>query len=579
PFYGGGYYRKEAFDRQIRKIADEWRANRDTVLNSAGGVTALLRELSEQAGPDALTDYRELLESSYAFYVKSYDPRGGGFGKAPKFPFPDVFSFLLRYHLRTGKRGPLQMTVQSLKKMAQGGIRDHLAGGFHRYSTDESWIVPRFEKLLFIQAQLAVSYTEAFQLSGEPELGAVAREILDFSLEHLRQGEGGFYSAIDGADACPSDPEKICQGLYYTWSESELKSVLGDDYPLVAFAFGVERGGNIRLEDTRELSGRNVLFRPVSDLPVAERFGIERSRVPATLGRLRDRLLEVRRSRKLPRVDDKQLAGWNGLMISALARAYQAFGETRYLNAAEETAAFAAEHLWDRESGRLRRRYREGAVSGEGFVDDYALLIQGLLDLYESGFSDRWLLLAIDLAEMQLTLFWDEERGGFFNTPGSDERLLVRVKELYDGVEPSPNGVSALNLARLSVLMKDEDLGGKARKAVAAFSDRFERSPKAKPQLKAAMEFLLAKKKQIVIAGAKDDPRTAELVEEVHRRFIPNRVLFLADRGEAHQRLGEKLELLKSVRPIGGQPTAYVCEDYICQFPTSDPARVAELLN
>lgn len=579
PFFGGTYFPPEEFARLLRKVAEEWEENQERILESAGNAIQVLQEFQQSSGPGQLELESELLAKTYRYYAGVYDEEDGGFGPAPKFPRPVDFYFLFRYHWKTGSQKALEMAIHTLRQMARGGIRDHLGGGFHRYSTDSRWFLPHFEKMLYDQAQLAVAYLEAYQLSGDPEMEAVAREIFTYALREMRDPGGAFYSAEDADSPLPDNPQREGEGAFYVWSQEEIERRLGKgDAAVFAYVYGVRTGGNVEVDPFGEFEGKNVLHLAHTVQQAAQRFGMSEREVSQVLRRSRQTLLEARSQRPRPHRDDKALTSWNGLMISALAKGYQVLNETAYLEAAREAAAFVAEQLYDPRSGTLKRRYRQGVSGIEGVVDDYAFFIQGLLDLYETSFEDRWLLLAMDLTETQNRHFWDDKNGGSFATSGKDPSILIRMKEDYDGAEPSPNSVAVLNLLRLSQMAHRPRWQEMAEQAVQAFHRTLRESLHGMPHMMAALGFRLGKPKQILIAGQRGSSDTQALLREVHRLFLPYKVVVLADGGQAHQRLAQSLEVLDRLREVDSKATAYICEDYVCQLPTNDPQVVARLL-
>ena len=596
PFFGGTYFPpadrrgRPGFVTVMNRVRREWTGNRQKILSSADRITQALKDMAQTSGGDLKLE-RQLLDRAYQTYTASFDSLRGGFGSAPKFPRPVNFNFLLRYHSRTGQVKALQMTLDSLRAMARGGMYDHLGGGFHRYSTDAQWFLPHFEKMLYDQAQLAASYLEAFQLSGDQAFAEVARGIFRYLLRDMTSPQGGFYSAEDADSPLPENPQDHGEGAFYAWTQQEIDQVLGrvssqqaglapgQLAEIFRHRFGVKPGGNVERDPFQEFKGKNVLFLAATVEQTAAKFGIPADKAAGLLELARQALFEVRSKRPRPPLDDKVLTAWNGLMISAFARGYQVLGDSRYLEAARKAAQLIQEELYDSGTKRLKRRFRQGDSAIEGMLSDYAFLIQGLIDLYEASLDDRWLLWALDLTETQIRLFQDAPSGGFFNTTGQDSSVLFRIKEDYDGAEPSPNSVSALNLLRLAEMTHNDSWRQMARKNVQAFESTLSRVPQAMPQMLSAVDFLLDKPRQIIIAGQRDAADTRSLVRQVHERFLPRKILLLADGGALHQRLSESQPALKGMRPLKGKATAYICRDYVCDLPTSDPNQVARLLS
>ena len=576
PFFGATYLPPKTFENLLLKVADEWQNNREAILLSAGRITDQLRASGDVQGEGDLKLEKELLDRTYEWYEASYDSAQGGFGGAPKFPRPVNFNFLLRYYDRTGQQMALEMTVRTLKKMAQGGIHDHIGGGFHRYSTDNRWFLPHFEKMLYDQAQLANSYLEAYQISGDPLFEEVARGIFDYVLRDMTGEEGGFYSAEDADSAISHEhPDEHVEGAFYVWTYQQVVDLLGEAATPFSEYYGVQKGGNVERDVFGDFKEKNLLFVSAT----AGTLSQSQEELKDVFEKSREKLLKARERRPRPGLDDKVLTAWNGLMISSLARGYQVLQEEKYLRAAERAATMITEKLYDRRTGRLKRRYREGEAAIDGLVDDYAFFIQGLLDLYETSLEGRWLILAIELTETQNRLFWDSDNGGFYSTAGEDPSILIRMKEDYDGAEPSPNSIAVLNLLRLSQMAGNKTWREMAQRSIQAFERRLLSTPHAMPQMMAAVNFFLDKPKQILIAGQRNSPDTKAILREVHKRFIPNKIIVLADGGPAQQRLAASLEILNSLRKIDGKATAYICEDYVCRLPTNDVAVVARLLD
>jgi uncharacterized protein YyaL (SSP411 family) len=582
PFYGGTYYPPDALRKLLLAVAQAWEKDRTNITQTANRAAQQLVQLVSSQAPANGNLQPTILDRTYQQIAATYDPAHGGFGGAPKFPRPVVLCFLLRYYARTGDRHALEMTLDTLRAMARGGIHDQLGGGFHRYSTDASWRVPHFEKMLYDQAQLAIAYTEAYQITHDRFFFGVTRDILDFTLREMRQPRGGFASAEDADSPLAAGKKQTGEGAFYVWNEREIESALGrENAVLFDYAYGVGASGNVPpQQDIRgELSGKNVLYEPHTIAETAKHFGLSASEANARLAVARKRLFEVRSQRPRPPLDDKTVTAWNGLMISALARASQALEEPRYLAAAQAAAVFVETHLEDKSSGRLRRSYRDGEATVEGVLDDYTDLIGGLLDLYQADFNVHWLTWAVSLQEEQDQLFWDAQRGGYFDASQSDSHLLARTREAYDGAEPSPNSTAAMNLLRLAQITNRADWRMKAEETLQAFGHILETNPEVVPALASAVDFRIAQTKQIVITGAPGASDTRVLLHLVNERFLPNKILLLADGGKGQEQLARWLPFLAGVRPRQGRATAYICENYVCKLPTADPKVAARLLD
>ncbi|MFV1979960.1 MAG: thioredoxin domain-containing protein [Rhodothermia bacterium] len=577
PFYAGTYFPPEpkfgkpGFIDVLTAIHEGWENERDNILNLADRITNSLQQQISQASFSEILP-GNLDSTTFARIASNYDAQYGGFGRAPKFPRPVTPSYLLRYYHFNGDKSALGMATSTLSAMAAGGMYDQIGGGFHRYSTDRTWHVPHFEKMLYDQAQLASVYVDAFQVTGNERFADVTREVLDYVLRDMTAPEGGFYSAEDADSPLPDNPAEQAEGAYYVWTSAEIDEVLDPESARVFKArYGVTAGGNVKNDPQGEFAGKNILFLAESN------SGFDLDRVDDVLLQARSRLFRERSTRPRPQMDDKVVTSWNGLMISALAKAYQVLREDRYLAAAEKAASFIQTTLYQQEERTLVRRYRDGEAGLPAHLDDYAFLVYGLLDLYESTGDAGWLRWAIDLTERQLQLFLDPDFGGFFDAAQNDKHVL-RTKSWTDMAEPSGNSIAALNLLRLTEMTDNDDWRQRGMGTINAFSTQLSGNPSAAPQMMAAFDFANNTTKQIVIAGNLDASDTKRMLEEAHRHFLPNRVLLMADGAGGQQFLEERLEFIRSVHPRDGEATAFVCEHYVCKLPTTDLAVFSRLL-
>ncbi len=585
PFFGGTYwppedrYGRPGFGRILKSVAETWQKEPERVVHHAGEVTEYLAQAVAARAPSGGLLSASALDAAYRQIKSNYDPASGGFGGAPKFPRPVVFNFLLRTYARGGEPDALAMTLHTLRRMAAGGVHDHLGGGFHRYSVDAEWRVPHFEKMLYDQAQLAVSYVEAFQITHDAFFAATARDILDYVLRDLGGPEGGFYAAEDADSLIEEGKPERGEGAFYVWTAEEVERILGPETAEVFnFCYGVEPHGNVRDDPQGEFRGKNILFVARTPEEAVRRFGRPAIEIEAALREARVKLFEARRRRPRPSLDDKILTSWNGLMLSALARAAQGLDEPKYLSAAENAAAFVRAKLYDEKTGTLRRRYRAGEAAIHGFLEDYALLIQGLLDLYEASFDLAHLHWAARLEEKQDELFWDEKGGGYFSTASESSDMLIRMRDSYDGAEPSGNSVAALNLLRLARMTGREEWRARAERTLAAFAPQLEQAPETLPQMAVALAFALSKPCEIILVGDRDSAEGQSLLREIHSRFIPNKILLGVNGPEERRELSQWLPFVENLTPLDMKATAYVCENYVCHLPTSDPEELARRL-
>ena len=604
PFVGGTYFPPEdrygqpGFKKVLERVATAWKENHANIVEQGDKIVDALRESQGAAKPEGEID-AAVLEAAYKQLDRNYDPKEGGFGNAPKFPRPVTLNFLTRLYARDPKSGDgkqaLEMALFTLRKMAAGGMHDHIGGGFHRYSVDRYWHVPHFEKMLYDQAQLAAAYLDAFQITRDQQCESVARDILDYVARDMTSKEGGFFSAEDAdspvatgglsavASAKADDPghSKTAEGAFYVWTKKEIDAALGDAAEVFDFHYGVQPHGNAPegSDPHDEFRGKNILIERHTIAQTAEHFKKSEKEIGESLAQSREKLFSIRAKRPRPHLDDKIIAAWNGLMISAFARAAQVMDDARYLEIATRAAKFLRANLYEEKSKLLYRNYRGGRSDIEGFADDYAFVVQGLLDLYEASFNVEWLKLASELQETNDRLFFDEKNGGYFSNSGKDESVFLRMKDDNDGAEPAASSLAALNLLRLSQLRDDQKMAERARKTIDAFATTLSHFPSAMPQMLVALDYSLSKPRQIVIAGRKDAPETKALLKEVHRHFLPKTILLLADGGEGQKYLGEKNEAIRAMSLVEGKPAAYVCENFACKAPVTDAGQLAKLLN
>jgi uncharacterized protein YyaL (SSP411 family) len=583
PFYGGTYFPPESkygrpgFSDILQEIARVWKAERGKVVDSAEALTVRLRSM-EQAAPSAEIPGVAALEKTVQQFRDAFDPRNGGFGDAPKFPRPSELLFLMREHARAQAPQSAEMVLRSLRAMALGGMRDHVGGGFHRYSVDAQWRVPHFEKMLYDQAQLVLAFVEASQVSGDPFYVEVAEDTLLYVMREMTDAGGGFYSAED-ADSVP--PEQAGspsahkkEGAYYLWTSEELDALLEGDARFVKARFGVEPGGNAPQDPQQEFTGKNLLYVARSIDDIAKDTGAPPDEVVDALHRTRLKMFKERLGRPRPQRDDKILAAWNGLMIAAFARMARALrglgadgrsaGEP-YLDAARRAASFIREQMWSAKSGVLLRRYRDGHAEIDGYAEDYAYMIHGLIELFQADPQPMWLEWAIALQRRQDELFWDEEAGGWFSTTGQDPSVLLRMKEDYDGAEPTASSVSVLNLLTLSHLVTDAQWDDRIARTLRLFATRLEQMGRGVPMMAAALSSHLAGVQQIVIVEGHGGDALDRVLA---MRYLPFAIQ-LRVTPETQGALGASLPFLAAMQPRAGITAAYVCRDFTCRQPVT----------
>lgn len=584
PFFGGTYFpptdgpARAGFITVLRRIAELWKTERDQIEDKATALLGALREAQEEANAEGeeVWSPAAALVAGVNQYARMFDAQEGGFGGAPKFPRPVNLQFLLA---RAATRQPGTdaagaMALNTLRKMALGGMYDHVGGGFHRYSVDARWHVPHFEKMLYDQAQLAQVYLTGFQLSGDEFFANVARDVADYIERDLTSRDGGFFSAED-ADSLPAaNAARKLEGAFYVWTHAEIVEALGaaraEEF---SAAYGVEKEGNVSPDSDPhdELSGKNVLYWRGGDDEVPDR--------DARLSEDRAVLLARRDARPRPHLDDKILTSWNGLAIGALARCAAVLGEPAHLGLAQRAARFIRDHLFDATTGLLRRSFREGPAEIHGFASDYAYLISGLLDLYASDFDLAWLTWARQLQDTLDLHFWDQDRGGYFSTADSDPTILLRLKEDYDGAEPAPTSVAAVNLWRMGRLFHNDTMLEHGLHAVRAFSARLEAQPFGMPLLLTAAAWLDMPPAHLIIhSPSRNHEALPALLAEACAFYLPHMTVLLIADDETRAYFAQRHSIIAHLPEKVTEPTAYVCENYVCQLPVTRPEALRKLL-
>lgn len=552
----------------IPRLAKVWTEQRDQVIDSAEKIVAALKSV-DSGGQQGELD-ATVLETAYQQLAERFDEKHGGFGEAPKFPTPHNLLFLLRHWKRTGKPEALHMVEETLRAIRRGGIYDHVGFGVHRYSTDQTWLVPHFEKMLYDQALLVMAYVEAYQATGKREYQETAREILSYVLRDMTASEGAFYSAED------ADSEGV-EGKFYVWSEEEIQNALPpEEADLIVKVFHIEKGGNFMDESAKRKTGANILHLKKSLSMLAKELKTSDQAIRDRWTSARHRLFSVREKRVHPYKDDKVLTDWNGLMIAALAKASRAFGDLQYAEAAAKAVDFIFKHL-RKPDGRLLHRYRDKDAAISGNLDDYAFLIWGLIELYEATFDAGHLKAALDLNEVILKHFWDEKRGGLFFSPDDGEALIVRKKEIYDGAVPSGNAVAMWNMLRLGRSTANTRLEERAADIGRAFSTAVKQIPSAYTQFMVAVDLAVGPCYEVVIVGRPDAEDSKGMLKALRTRYIPNVVtLFRPTVGSAE--IDRLVESVKSQESLNDRATAYVCRNFSCAAPTTDVGAMLDLV-
>ena len=592
PFYGGTYFPPDArwgrpgFPDILREIVRVWQQERMKVEASATHLTEQIKGLRTVA-PGGDVPPADALKEGVAQFAQAFDQARGGFGDAPKFPRPSELIFLLRETARTGDYAPAFMVARTLQAMSLGGMRDHIGGGFHRYSVDGNWRVPHFEKMLYDQAQITLASLEAYQVANDRFFAEVAADTLEYVLREMTHADGGFFSAEDADSVAPeiaADPHAHkTEGAFYLWTQQELEGLLMDDFEIFRQRFGIRPDGNAPEDPQGEFTGKNLLYVASSLEDVATRVGKTSYEVEASLQRSRMLLFQTRLSRPRPHLDDKVLTGWNGLMLVAFARAARVLpGEearARYLETAERSARFLEAHMWDVDRQVLKRRYRDGHAAIDGYAEDYACLIFGLIELFQAGGDPRWLMWARVLQRRQDEQFWDAENGGWYNTTGADPSVILRMKEDYDGAEPSPSSISVLNLLMLAHLTGEAELFERIDRTLKMFGPHIGQVARAVPMMMAALSTYHAKVAQVVVVGSRNDPGTQALMKELASKYDPFAVIVPVEPGQRQAELAGMLSFISAMDQRDGRATAYVCHDFTCTDPATDAAGLADRLS
>jgi len=573
PFFAGTYLPKSGRGGMtglvdlLRNIADLWERDRNRLISTAENTTEYLVDyVGAKHREEELTEI--VFDEAFIRLLDSFDQNNAGFGRSPKFPSPHNLLFLLRYWKRKGRQQALEMVEKTLQKMRLGGVFDQVGFGFHRYSTDSRWLVPHFEKMLYDQAMMAIVYTEAYQATGKEEYRKTAEEIFEYVLRDMQNPTGGFFSAED------ADSEGQ-EGKFYMWTMAEIEQVLGENADLIIEVFNVSREGNYYDEGHKARTGKNILHFRESLLELSVHLGVGYEELTGVLRTARQKLFEAREERIHPLKDDKILTDWNGLMIAALAKGAQVFNSTRFLKVAVNAVGFILEKL-QRTDGRLIHRYREGEAAVDGNLDDYAFLVWGLIELYETTFDTGYLEAALRLQDDALEHFWDRESGGFFFKSDDSEKLLIRHKEFRDGAIPSGNSVTFLNLIRLSRMTGKTHYEEKAVTLARAVSSHEEGTPSHNTMFLVALDFLIGPTYEITIVDSSDSKETRNMLEAIRTRFVPNKVVLL--KKEDQKDLENLAEFTKDMKTIGNKTTVYVCKDFVCSKPITEIKEVLKIL-
>ena len=564
PFYGGTYFPPEdrggmpGFPRILQGVSQAYRERPADVEKSITQILAALARMSESLetekafSPTIIADGAEKIS-------RAFDSDNGGLGQAPKFPNAGVYELFLRHYHQSKSQRYLEMTTLTLTKMAQGGIYDHLGGGFHRYSVDAKWLVPHFEKMLYDNAQLVRTYSQAYRITQEPLFKSVVEETVGYLLREMLHSEGGFYSTQD-AD---SEGE---EGRFFVWTEDEVNQILGaDDGAIFCRIYDVTEQGNFE--------EKNILHPILTVEQSSKFFRMERTEIEKLIATAKQKLVAAREKRIKPFRDEKIITAWNGLMLSGLAEAIKISPQPSYLDAAKRTIDFIYAKMF--RDGFLLHTYKNGQAKLLGYLDDYAFLAVGLLDIYEAIFDRTALTRAIELADVMLREFWDEKDGAFFYTGKSHEKLISRAKPIFDASIPSGNAMATQLLLRLYHLTGNQEYADRGEKVLRSYYDAMESQPFGFAHMLCALDFYLRKPKEIVVVGKRQDDETKELLGKIHSLYLPNATLQLAGSAEPLENISS---LLQGKTQIDGKPTVYVCHNFTCSAPVTSWPELKSLL-
>jgi uncharacterized protein YyaL (SSP411 family) len=575
PFYAATYIPRESQHGRIGmldlvpRVAKVWQTDRDSIRGTSKQILEALEKMEGRSSGGNID--KGAIDNAFNQFSGRYDATHGGFGSSPKFPSPHNLVFLTRYWSRTGNAQALEMVSNTLEQMRLGGVYDQVGFGIHRYSTDVEWLVPHFEKMLYDQAMLVFAATEAWLATSNPVFERTARETITYVLRDMTSPEGAFYSAED-AD---SEGE---EGLFYLWTTAEVEEILGkEDAAFAVAVWNLENDGNYKDEVRGTRTGRNIPHLTRSHLDSAAVQKMEPEEFEERLESVRARLFDRRENRIHPLKDDKVLADWNGLMAGAMAFAGRAFDEPEWVRAAQKAADFVLEEMRT-EKGRVLHRYREGDASIPAFLDDYVFMTMAMLELYDATFEAKYLERAVKLQQQTLELFWDTKRNGFYFTAADHEELLVRQKEIYDGAIPSGNSMAAENFVRLARLTSNNEYLQGADHIFAAFSNEANQLPSVHSQLMSALQRGVGPSLEVVIAGKPGAADTATLIATVREMYLPQTAVLMVPPGKSGSTIRRLAPFAESYEPVDGQAAAYVCRDFTCQLPTTDPAKLRELL-
>jgi uncharacterized protein YyaL (SSP411 family) len=582
PFYAATYippkakYGRAGFEDVIKEINKLWNTKRKDIEASGDGILASIKKSLELNKSNASADLsKSLFFNPLTQFEKIFDPENGGFGSGNKFPRPVAFDYLLNLYSNSKEFPALDMTLFSLKKMYEGGMYDHLGGGFHRYAVDVYWRVPHFEKMLYDQAQLIKTYSNAYQISGKKFFLFVAEETARYVFNNLLSPEGGFYSAEDAESATEASvPSEKEEGAYYLWLKSEMDEILGaEDSKIFCYSYGIDLLGNT-IHDPHEVFGKkNVLYLAHDVFETSAKFEKTVEEISEVIDRSKEKLLNARKQRPAPALDDKILTNWNALTISSLCSLFRANGKKEYLDKAVKAMNFILANLVTQVPNTLLHRYKDGEARFDGTLEDYSFVISALIDIYECTFDVIYLKKAIAFNITAIKKFYDNESGGFFDVDPSEKDIILSTKEIYDGAEPSGNSIQILNLLRLSALTDNKELKDIAERSLKLYAEDLRRMPFSSPAMLSSLNYLLNEPTEIIVSGDRSDEKNIELADYVRSFYLPQSIVM-----NSSKEMTELFPFIGNIVEKNEEPLVYVCRNHACSLPTNDKEKIKDLL-
>lgn len=583
PFYAATYippkakYGRAGFEDVIKEINKLWNTKRKDIEASGDGILASIKKSLELNKSNTSADLsKSLFFNPLTQFEKIFDPENGGFGSGNKFPRPVAFDYLLNLYSSSKEFPALDMTLFSLKKMYEGGMYDHLGGGFHRYAVDVYWRVPHFEKMLYDQAQLIKTYSNAYQISGKKFFLFVAEETARYVFNNLLSPEGGFYSAEDAESAVDASiPDEKEEGAYYLWLKSEIDEILGaEDSKIFCYSYGIDLLGNT-IHDPHEVFGKkNVLYLAHDVFETSAKFEKTVEEISQAIDRSKEKLLNARKQRPAPALDDKILTNWNALTISSLCSLFRANGKKEYLDKAVTAMNFILANLITEVPNALLHRYKDGEARFDGTLEDYSFVISALIDIYECTFDVIYLKKAIAFNNTVIKKFYDNENGGFFDVDPSEKDIILSTKEIYDGAEPSGNSIQILNLLRLSALTDNKELKDIAERSLKLYAEDLRRMPFSSPAMLSSLNYLLNEPAEIIVSGDRSDERNIELADYVRSFYLPQSIVM-----NSSKEMTELFPFIGNIVEKNEEPLVYVCRNHACSLPTNNKDKIKELLS